>query len=118
MEFNFDRVREYCKKHGYLLDDVNMQDVLEYYGLQHERKHPESVSNLQVNQLYYLNPYMVHRGAVNNTDHLINRTFVRILCSTYMRDRLGDTVNPILGPVYPLKIKTIDDIHEIPIKFL
>ena len=44
----------------------------------------------------------------------ITRTFARILFSTFTRNRLGDSINPVLGPIYPLKIKTIKDIHEIP----
>ena len=60
---------------------------------------------------------MVHR-AVKSDEKDIDRTFVRIICSTYERDRLGDTINPIIGPIYPLKVKTITDIHEIPLKHL
>ena len=110
--FNFDKLREYCKKHYCDLDSINMQDVIEQQASSHECD--ENITTLKVNQLNFLNPYMVHRAVYNHTDKPITRTFARILFSTFTRNRLGDSINPVLGPIYPLKIKTIKDIHEIP----
>ena len=55
---------------------------------------------------------MVHKAKVN-TGPPIKRTFLRILVSPFKRDRLGDTVNPVIGPLWRFKIKTITDIHEM-----
>jgi hypothetical protein len=112
-QFNFDKVRDYCRLNLCDLDSVNMQDVIEQQASSVESK--ENVTTLAVNRLSFLNPYMVHRAVFNPFDQPIKRTFVRILFSVFPRDRLGDSVNPVLGPLYPLKIKTIRDIHELPI---
>jgi len=64
------------------------------------------------NTMTFFNPYVVHKAAVNMTDKPVRRTFVRLLFSVYPRDRLGDSVNPLFGPIYPMKIKVITDIHE------
>ncbi|MFC3909362.1 hypothetical protein ACFORL_09795 [Legionella dresdenensis] len=110
--FDFNKLREYCKKNYCDLDSINMQDVIEQQASAYESN--ENIMRLQENQLNFLNPYMAHRAVCNHTDKPITRTFARILFSTFTRNRLGDSINPILGPVYPLKIKTIKDIHEIP----
>ena len=110
--FNFDKVRSYCKSTFCDLDSVNMQDVIEQQASHAENS--TNITNLRPNQLYFLNPYMVHRAMSNPFDKPIKRTFARILFSTFTRNRLGDSVNPVLGPIYPLKVKTIKDIHEIP----
>ena len=110
---NFDEVRAYCRKQLCHIDSVNMQDVIE----RQVAKIPEDqrkVTPLLVNQLFFLNPYMIHKAAVNHGP-AISRTFMRILCSTFTRNRLGDSINPVLGPIYPMKIKTITDIHEMPL---
>jgi hypothetical protein len=109
--FNFDKIREYCRKNFSDLDSVNMQDVIEQQASYYESS--ANVSTLVPNQLNFLNPYMVHRAVPNKSDQPIRRSFARLLFSTFTRNRLGDSVNPVLGPIYPLKIKTIKDIHEI-----
>ncbi|MBA3535906.1 MAG: hypothetical protein H0T84_04755 [Tatlockia sp.] len=110
--FNFDKIRAYCKRNFCDLDSVNMQDVIEQQASRVANS--DNVKKLSPNLLHFLNPYMVHRAVINCTDKPIKRTFARILFSTFTRNRLGDSVNPVLGPIYPLKIKTIKDIHEIP----
>lgn len=116
--FNFDNVRAYCKNNCYELDNVNMQDVIEFQASNAEIADPNKVRQLIPNRLFFLNPYMVHRAATNHFSCPVTRTFVRILCSTYGRDRLGDTINPLIGPIYPLKVKTIVDIHEMNQRFM
>jgi hypothetical protein len=110
--FNFDKIRAYCKANFCDLDSVNMQDVIEQQASQFANS--ANVSALSPHRLHFLNPYMVHRAVANQSDQPLKRTFARILFSTFTRNRLGDSVNPVLGPIYPLKIKTIKDIHEIP----
>lgn len=116
--FNFDNVRAYCKSNHYELDNVNMQDVIEFQASNAEMANPNKVRQLMPNRLFFLNPYMVHRATANPFAYPVQRTFVRILCSTYGRDRLGDSINPLLGPIYPLKVKTIVDIHEMNKSFM
>lgn len=111
-QFNFDKIRQYCKKNYSDLDSINMQDVIEQQASYFESD--TNVSTLVPNKLNFLNPYMVHRAVCNDSEKPIKRTFARLLFSTFTRNRLGDSINPVLGPVYPLKIKTIKDIHEIP----
>ena len=113
-QFTFKKVRNYCQHHLLDLDSINMQDVIEQQASSVES--PNNIQPLSCNQLYFLNPYIVHRAVPNLTGQPLQRTFVRLLCSTFPRNRLGDTINPILGPVYPMKIKTIQDIREIPKK--
>ncbi len=110
-QMDFSEVREYCRRQFCHMDSVNMQDVIE----RSIAKIPEDqrkMTTIDANQLFFLNPYMIHKAKINHGPP-IRRTFMRILCSTFTRNRLGDTINPVLGPVYPLKIKTITDIHEI-----
>lgn len=115
-QFNFDSVREYCKKTFCGFDAVNMQDVIE-----HQSSRVDSISGkvtqIPINQLIFFNPYIVHRAVQNPYDHPVKRTFVRLLFSHFTRNRLGDSVNPILGPLYPLKVKTITDVHEMDKKY-
>ena len=116
-QFNFDKLRKYCKTHFCQLDSINMQDVIEIHASHQEQKDNSCVSEIPVNQLVFLNPYMVHRASRNPCD-AVKRTFVRILFSTYARDRLGDSINPVFGPLYPMKVKTITDIHEVPPQYI
>ena len=108
MNFNFSKLRE-----THILDSVNIQDQIEKMTSIQEHIYPELVHHIKTNQLNFLTPYMVHRGQTNTTNFPIPRKFIRLICSTYSRDRLGDTINPIFGPLNPLKIKTITDIYEV-----
>jgi len=108
MKFDFDKLR---KSHA--LDSVNIQDQIEKMTAIQEHIYPKLVSTISPNQINCLTPYMVHRGQTNNTDNPIARKFIRLICSSYSRDRFGDTINPIIGPLNPLKIKTITDIYEV-----
>jgi len=108
-QFDLTKLRKYCRENYCTMDDVNFQDVVEFYVSQIS---DNEIHTLPDNQLTFLNPYMVHRAQLNPGDP-VHRTFIRILCSVYDRNRLGDTFNPSIGPVYPMKIKTIEDIHEI-----
>jgi hypothetical protein len=89
-----------------------MQDVIEFEVTKALASNTGKISVMEPNQLYFMNPYMVHKAQIN-TGAPIERTFLRILVSTFKRDRLGDTVNPILGPLWRYKVKTITDIHEM-----
>jgi len=108
MKFDFNEIR---KKHN--LDSVNMQDIIEKMVSKQELLKPELISTIKTNEINFLTPYMVHRGQTNKTDKPIKRKFIRLICSPYSRDRIGDTINPIIGPLNPMKIKTITDIYEI-----
>jgi hypothetical protein len=108
MKFDFDKLRK-----SHILDSVNIQDQIEKMTGKQEQLYPKLVSTISPNQINFLTPYMVHRGQTNNTDSPIARKFIRLICSTYSRDRLGDTINPIIGPLNPLKVKTITDIYEV-----
>lgn len=108
-QFDFTKLREYCQKNYCTMDDINFQDIIEYYV---NRIPNKDIQTIPSNQLTFLNPYMVHRAQLNKGSP-IHRTFIRILCSVYNRNRLGDSINPSIGPIYPMKIKTIEDIHEI-----
>lgn len=113
VNYNFDKLRKYCEDMSCGMDSVNMQDVIDTYASLKEAESPETVVRLKTNRLTFLNPYMTHRAAFNNEQKVL-RTFIRIIFSVYPRDRLGDSVNPCLGPIFPWKVKTITDIHEIP----
>lgn len=71
------------------------------------------VTTIKPNQINFLTPYMVHRGQTNISNKPISRKFIRLISSSYSRDRVGDTVNPIFGPLNPMKIKTVTDIYEV-----
>ena len=109
--FDFSDVRAYCKQQLCHIDSVNMQDVIENNVSIALSNHAKSMQ-MEINKLFFVNPYMVHKAQVNMGPP-VDRTFMRILVSTFKRDRLGDTVNPILGPLWRYKIKTITDIHEM-----
>lgn len=108
MKFDFDKLRK-----SHVLDSVNIQDQIEKMTAMQEQLFRKHVYTIKENQINFLTPYMVHRGQSNNTDMPISRKFIRLICSSYSRDRLGDTINPIFGPLNPLKIKTITDIYEV-----
>jgi len=108
MKFDFSEIR---KNHN--LDSVNMQDIIEKFVSKQEMMNPKLVSTIVPNKINFLTPYMVHRGQTNKTNKPIKRKFIRLICSPYSRDRIGDTINPIFGPLNPMKIKTITDIYEV-----
>ena len=112
--FCFDKLREYLEMECCSMDSVNFQHVLEtHVGREIELKGESvCVRAAKPNTMTFFNPYVVHKAAVNMTDKPVRRTFVRLLFSVYPRDRLGDSVNPLFGPIYPMKIKVITDIHE------
>jgi hypothetical protein len=111
-QFDFSEVRAYCKRKFCHIDSVNMQDVIEFEVTKALSNNTGKISVMDPNQLYFMHPYMVHKAQIN-TGAPTERTFLRILVSTFKRDRLGDTVNPILGPLWRYKVKTITDIHEM-----
>ena len=108
MNFNFQNLR---KKH--VLDSVNIQDQIEKMTAEQELLYPKLISTIKTDQINFFTTYMVHRGQTNNTDKPIKRKFIRLICSTYSRDRFGNSINPIFGPLNPLKIKTVTDIYEV-----
>jgi hypothetical protein len=112
--FRFDKLREYLDKECCSMDSVNFQHVLEAHVNREivARGRENCVKAATPNTMTFFNPYVVHKAAVNETDKPVMRTFLRLLFGVYPRDRLGDSFNPILGPIFPMKIKVITDIHE------
>jgi hypothetical protein len=108
MKFDFSKLRK-----KYILDSINIQEQIEKITSIQENKYPHLISYIKENEINFLTPYMVHRGQTNISNLPISRKFVRLICSTYSRDRFGDTINPIFGPLNPLKIKTVTDIYEV-----
>jgi hypothetical protein len=108
MKFNFSELRK-----NHILDSINIQAQIDLLTSKQELKFPEKIQTIKPNEINFLTPYMVHRGQTNKTNKPIKRKFVRVICSTYSRDRIGDTVNPIFGPLNPMKIKTVTDIYEV-----
>jgi len=112
---NFDFLRQYLHREICSMDSVNFQHVLELHVNQEiarRYKKEDILKSATPNVMTYFNPYVIHKAAVNYDNIPVKRTFARFLFSVYPRDRIGDSVNPIFGPIYPLKIKTITDIHE------
>jgi len=118
--FCFDKLREYLKNECCSMDSVNFQHVLEEHvnRVISQRGHENCVKAATPNSMTFFNPYVVHKAAVNTSQKPVLRTFLRLLFSVYPRDRLGDSINPLFGPIYPMKIKLITDIHEPDVKLL
>lgn len=112
IQINFEKIIKYSQENGISFDNINIQNVIEYYASEHEKENKENVKNMSINKLYYLNPYMIHRAKVNQFEP-VKRTFFRIIFSKYERNRLGDTCNPLIGPLYKMKIKNAKDLLEI-----
>jgi hypothetical protein len=112
--FCFDKLREYLVQECCSMDSVNFQHVLEEHVNREiiKRGRENVVKTAETNSLSFFNPYVVHKAAVNTSDKPVLRTFCRLLYGVYPRDRLGDSINPLFGPIFPLKIKVITDIHE------
>jgi len=47
----------------------------------------------------FLNAYMIHRGQGNPKPHDVHRSLMRLTFSQAGRERLGSSVNPVMGPV-------------------
>ena len=118
MRLDLDPVRERAIKDNLTLDQYNLQDIIQKSVIEAENQ-----ANLEGNtiitcagdnNLVYANPYMIHQSRRNDTDIPIKRTFMRILFTVDERDRIGDTISPVIGPCYPFKIKTITDILQLP----
>ena len=103
------RVRERALAEGRTLDQYNLQDVIRQ---QLRRADPRALSAAGDNRLFYSNPYVIHRPAANRTGAPVKRSFLRVLFTVDERDRLGDTVSPIIGPCYPFKVKTVADVRS------
>lgn len=112
--FCFDKLRDYLARESCSMDSVNFQHVLE----EHVNREISQLGREAVvkaakpNTLTFFNPYIVHKAAVNTSEKPVLRTFLRLLFSVYPRDRLGDSMNPVFGPIFPMKIKVITDVHE------
>ena len=100
------------------LDQFNLQDIIQKTVEKAEadaQEHGETIiTTAGENCLFYANPYVLHQSPVNNSDKIVRRSFVRLLYTVDERDRIGDTVSPVIGPCYPFKIKTITDILQLP----
>lgn len=118
LRLNLDPVRQEAAKQGLSLDQFNIQDIIQKTVVKAEQeanaRGKSYLTNAGVNNLFYVNPYVLHQAPQNPYMKPINRTFLRLLFSVDERDRIGDTVSPCIGPTFPFKIKTITDIYQLP----
>jgi len=120
LRLNLEAHRRLAAKKGLTLDQFNVQDIIQKTVDQAE-SHARLLGKTIVkyaapNVVEYLNPTMLHAAQtfIGPPGDRAKRSFMRILFSEVPRDRLGDTVNPIFGPIYALKIKVLTDIYELP----
>ena len=111
IRLDLDPVRELAKKEALTLDQYNIQSIIQRTI---EKCDTSNIQEVPANKIFYANPYMFHQSQVNHTNTLIERHFARILFTVDERDRIGDTINPLFGPIYPFKIKQIVDIKQFP----
>lgn len=107
---DLDPVRALAARHGLTLDQFNLQDIIQ----KSMETHTPEIREALPNTLYYLNPYMLHQSQANPGPKSVRRSFLRLLYSVDERDRVGDTINPVTGPCFSFKIKTITDIVQLP----
>jgi len=120
LRLNLDPHRRLAEKMNLTLDQFNMQDIIQKTVDQAEsdaRQLGKTIIKYAVpNTLQYLNPTMLHSAqpSITPPGEKLQRSFMRILFTEIPRDRLGDTVNPVFGPIYPMKMKQLTDIFEVP----
>ena len=111
IRLNLDPVRELAKKEILTLDQYNIQSIIQRTI---EKCDASKIREVPSNTIFYANPYMFHQSQINCGDTPVERHFARILFTVDERDRIGDTINPLFGPIYPFKIKQIVDIKQFP----
>lgn len=118
MRLNLNPVRIEAADKGLTLDQYNLQDIIQKSVLTREAELNKygktTITDAGENNLFYANPYMLHQSRKNSTAKTIKRSFLRLLFTVDERDRVGDTISPIIGPCYPFKIKNITDIQQLP----
>ena len=118
LRLDLNPVRQKARSKLMTLDQFNLQDIIQKTVEKAEadaQEHGETIiTTAGENCLFYANPYVLHQSPVNNSDKIVRRSFVRLLYTVDERDRIGDTVSPVIGPCYPFKIKTITDILQLP----
>ena len=106
-------MENYCSENNININNINIQDIIQQ---QCDLLNKEQIKCVKINTLNLLDTYVIHRSSINNTEDIIDRTFVRIIVSEYDQgNRLGDTINPLLGPLFKYKIKMNFDLMEIDI---
>jgi hypothetical protein len=107
------KVEKYCQENNININNINIQDIIQQ---ECELLDKEQIKCVKINTLNLLDTYVIHRSSINNTEDIIDRTFVRIIVSEYDQgNRLGDTINPLLGPLFKYKIKMNFDLLEVDI---
>jgi hypothetical protein len=118
LRLNLDPVRTYAQSVGLTLDQFNIQDIIQKSVERAEQELQQEgntcMTNAGDNVLFYANPYMLHKSRENHGMAAVKRSFLRLLFTVDERDRIGDTISPIIGPCYPFKIKNIVDILQLP----
>ena len=118
LRLDLNPVRQKARSKLMTLDQFDLQDIIQKTVEKAEadaQEHGETIiTTAGKNCLFYANPYVLHQSPVNNSDKIVRRSFVRLLYTVDERDRIGDTVSPVIGPCYPFKIKTITDILQLP----
>lgn len=108
-------IRNLASKEHLTIDQYNIQSIIEQTVQKAQNEQGISVIHeAPKNVVFYANPYVIHQSQVNRAIEPIERHFARVLFSVDERDRIGDTVSPIFGPIYPFKIKQIIDIKQPP----
>ena len=107
-------IRELAKSEMLTIDQYNIQSIIQHTVQKAEKDQHNVIHEAPKNKVFYANPYVIHQSQVNKTSVPIQRHFARVLFSVDERDRIGDTVSPIFGPIYPFKIKQIIDIKQPP----
>ena len=119
MRLNLEPVKQRAKQDGLTLDQYNLQDIIQKSVISAEqeanRQNKTIITEVGDNVLFYANPYMIHQSRTNTTTSTVKRSFYRLLFTRDERDRIGDTISPIIGPCYPFKIKNVTDIQQLPL---
>ena len=106
-------MEKYCSENNININNINIQDIIQQ---QCDLLNKEQIKSVKINTLNLLDTYVIHRSSINTTVDIIDRTFVRIIVSEYDQgNRLGDTINPLLGPLFKYKIKMNFDLMEVDI---
>lgn len=114
IRLDLSQIRNLAECESLTLDQYNIQSIIQQTVQKADKECKTVIHEAPENRVFYANPYVIHQSQVNNTQAPIKRHFARVLFSVDERDRIGDTVSPIFGPIYPFKIKQIIDIKQPP----
>lgn len=78
--------------------DLSRHNIFDSLGAQ---VYPESVASVKANQLYLMNPYLLHQAAIADED-TIDRLFMRVYVSELPITSVKMTINPHIQ--YPYKV--------------